>query len=378
MAVRYRKDRKKWQTYWDDPKTGQRKSRMFDTKLEAEKLDDTIKFKKKYEPESFLAAEEENVEEENSLENILFAYLREKRYEKKSLRWIMGCMEIPLKVLGTKKIEEITRQDLSKVLEVMMAQKARDHTGKETDRLLKPVTVRDRMKMFHTVLTWSMKRGYVEYLPVFPELPHATYERIKPPSQEEIKKLLESAPPHIQRVIVLGFQFGMRVGPSELFNLKWEDVDIDGRVVHVKAADKNENEPWRDVPIKESLVPIFKSWCEEDMQKGCEYVVNYHNKGITNLRYGWAGTKKRAGITRKMRPYDLRHAFATEAIAAGADYGTVAKLMGHASAQMVLQFYQHVMTEQKKRAIETLPDIDDSLLKCAHKNVPTISVSTLQ
>ena len=109
MAVRYRKDRKKWQTYWVDPKTGKRTSRMFDTKLEAEKLDDTIKFKKKYEPESFLAEEEEEtIEEENSLENILFAYLREKRFEKKGVRWIMGCMEIPLKVLGSKKLEDIT------------------------------------------------------------------------------------------------------------------------------------------------------------------------------------------------------------------------------------------------------------------------------
>ncbi|MGX8718905.1 MAG: tyrosine-type recombinase/integrase, partial [Desulfovibrio sp.] len=188
----------------------------------------------------------------------------------------------------------------------------------------------------------------------------------------------ETAPPHIQRVIVLGSQFGMRVGPSELFSLKWEDVDIDGQVIHVKAADKNENEPWRDVPIKESLLPVFRSWREEDMQKGCEYVVNYHNKGISNLRYGWAGTKERAGITRRIRPYDLRHAFATEAIAAGADYGTVAKLMGHSSAQMVLQFYQHVMTEQKKRAIEILPDIDDSLLKCAQKNVPTFSAGMIQ
>ena len=29
----------------------------------------------------------------------------------------------------------------------------------------------------------------------------------------------------------------MRVGPSELFSLNWEDVDIDGQVIHVKAAD---------------------------------------------------------------------------------------------------------------------------------------------
>ena len=32
-----------------------------------------------------------------------------------------------------------------------------------------------------------------------------------------------------------------------------------------------------------------------------EQILNYHNKGISNLRHGWAGTKKRAGITRRKR-----------------------------------------------------------------------------
>nr|WP_242621228.1 tyrosine-type recombinase/integrase [Desulfovibrio legallii] len=35
------------------------------------------------------------------------------------------------------------------------------------------------------------------------------------------------------------------------------------------------------------------------------------------------------------RPYDLRHGFATEAIAADVDVGTVATLMGHSSPSMV-------------------------------------------
>ena len=120
-------------------------------------------------------------------------------------------------------------------------------------------------------------------------------------------------------------------------------------------------------------------WKEEDEAKGCPFVVNYHNKQIkTGVKIGWQSMLAKAGITRRIRPYDLRHAFATEAIAAGADVGTVAKLMGHSSAQMVLQFYQHVMTEQKKRAIEALPDLDDSFLKCARKNVSTFSTDRLQ
>lgn len=53
----------------------------------------------------------------------------------------------------------------------------------------------------------------------------------------------------------------------------------------------------------------------------------------------------------------LRHGFATEAIAAGADYGTVAALMGHKSPMMVLKHYQHVKNAQKVAVMEQMPQI---------------------
>ena len=65
---------------------------------------------------------------------------------------------------------------------------------------------------------------------------------------------------------------------------------------------------------------------------------------------------KNAGIRRRIRPYDLRHAFATEAIAAGVDVGTVAQLMGH-DPKMLLDHYQHVADKQKRAAVEALPEI---------------------
>ena len=48
---------------------------------------------------------------------------------------------------------------------------------------------------------------------------------------------------------------------------------------------------------------------------------------------------------------------AAQGIANGADVGTVSKLMGHASPEMVLTHYQHVLTKQKKMAVEALPSL---------------------
>ena len=48
---------------------------------------------------------------------------------------------------------------------------------------------------------------------------------------------------------------------------------------------------------------------------------------------------------------------ATELIAGGVDIGTVAKLMGHSSPTMLLHHYQYVMDEQKRAAVEALPNL---------------------
>ncbi|MBO4317808.1 MAG: tyrosine-type recombinase/integrase [Mailhella sp.] len=50
-------------------------------------------------------------------------------------------------------------------------------------------------------------------------------------------------------------------------------------------------------------------------------------------------------LSRYVRPYDLRHAFAAEAIAAGIDIGTTIRMMAHASPSMVLKRHQHVFTK---------------------------------
>lgn len=44
-------------------------------------------------------------------------------------------------------------------------------------------------------------------------------------------------------------------------------------------------------------------------------------------------------------------------VAAGVDVGTVAKLMGHSSPIMLLNHYQYVMDQQKRAAVQAIPDV---------------------
>ena len=102
---------------------------------------------------------------------------------------------------------------------------------------------------------------------------------------------------------------------------------------------------------------MFEQWKQEDQQTNARHLVNYNGKPVGDFHQAWKRTLGRAGVRLDIRPYDLRHAFATEAIAAGVDVGTVASLMGHSSPTMIFNHYQFVMDKQKRSAVEALPEV---------------------
>lgn len=356
MAIRERKGRAKpWQCYWNNPFTGRRESLSFATREEAEKEDSLVKHRLRFERESFKT---ENIEEETNqeitLEQAYLLYLREKQFSRKSLQWQMDAMRMPLEVYGAHPVSCLGNAEF---LEIM---------NRHANSGVKTTTMRNRLSVLRTVLRWCAERELCE-MPKFPKLPPADYERIPPPTPEELSAIIQAAPPHIQRVIIIGAQIGARVGGSELFRLTWQDVDLVQGIIRIHGAKKNMKAPWREVPIRDSLIPVMANWAIEDRDKGQNFIIHYAGKPVTSIKRAWKSTLERAGISRRIRPYDLRHAFATELIAAGADVGTVAKLMGHTSPTMVLAHYQYVMDKQKKAAIESLPDFAYVPSPCAQR-----------
>jgi len=74
-------------------------------------------------------------------------------------------------------------------------------------------------------------------------------------------------------------------------------------------------------------------------------------EAVKSLRRAWAYAKKEAKIHRELRLYDLRHAFASNALRYGADLKSVSKLVGHSREDTTLRVYQHVVDEQMRDAV---------------------------
>ncbi len=347
MAIRYRKQYKTWQVYWRNPFTGSQECKSFQTKAEAEKENSLVAYRLKYEPESFRKEEEKTEVDETSrtLEQVYIEYLTEKQFSKKHTGCHQVRMRYPLLAFGKKPVDEITQADLESVKTYYLTH--------STNSL---ATIHDKLAALRTVMYYAARKGYRGPV-TFPAIPGAHYKKFVPPTPEELSALFDVALPHIQRVIILGGYMGVRIGQCELFQLTWNDVDFRQCVLRIHGSKKNANAPWREVPIRENLIPIFEAWRAEDMATGAEYLVNYNGHAVRSIRKSWLSALKKAGITRHIRPYDLRHAFGTQLVAAGVDIGTVAHLMGHSNPTMLLTHYQYVMNSQKRNAVESLPNL---------------------
>jgi integrase len=178
---------------------------------------------------------------------------------------------------------------------------------------------------------------------------------IQPPSPNETAAILSVASPHMTRFIYLCMYLGARPGYREILTRKWDDVHWNRFTITVISARKG-GAPVRQVPLHPVLEECLAAWYMIDLKKygkglvGRKGIVNYHGRSISKIGKAWSGTLLRAGITRRIRPYDLRHRFASDLLAQGEDIKTVSEIMGSAPTT-ILKHYQHVARPQHRAAI---------------------------
>lgn len=173
---------------------------------------------------------------------------------------------------------------------------------------------------------------------------------------EELTAIINCSAPHVRRAIILFASTGIRPGPKEGFSLRYSDCDFFRKTITIRAAEKG-GPPVRQVPISSSFMAHLLQWREEDKEGGitCGFIIHYHGSMVQSIKKGWGEAKRRAGITRRLRLYDIRHKFATDLLTTiGVDVKTVSKLLGHKSAMTTVQVYQHVEDRHGREAVERL------------------------
>lgn len=342
MAIRRVKRKKPWQVYWNNPFTARRETVQFQTETEAKAHDSLIRHRLKYDRDYFKPEVAPPVLGKTmTVEELLYAHLAYKRPSKANAERVISDLRPVAALLGNISVTDLAKHQIMQAMNEQLLK-------------VKPKTVRIRFAHLKAAYSWAVEQGILNSVPQF-RLPQASSERIPPPSNDECISIINNALQHVQRVVVLGIYCGMRIGSSELFKLTWQDVDLKSRILRVWSAEKNKKIPWRDVPLCNAVFSEMEKWYAEDNGEG--YIIHWKGKPVKSIKKAWDKALKKAGITRRIRPYDLRHAFATNALEAGADLKSVSEIMGHADTTMVLKTYQHVKASQHKKTVDSLPDI---------------------
>jgi len=171
-------------------------------------------------------------------------------------------------------------------------------------------------------------------------------------TQEEVRMLIGSADNEKSRLIIsMLYSAGLRV--SELVNLKVDDLNLGERTGWVRKGKGNKD---RLFPISETLVKDVQVYLQGREHK---YVFSKDGPLTTrNIQKIILGTRKRAGLQKKVTPHTLRHSFATHLLEQGTDIRVIQSILGHSSLNTT-QIYTHISSEQVKKIVNPLDSLND-------------------
>lgn len=334
-----------WRAYWRNPHTKKiERSEVFHDELDAVEFDLKIKRRLQKDRDSFLPTEKPV----KGGDVLTFRRLSDLYVERPEMA--PSTVETTVYNLAAEinpHIGHLLPEQVNKEVLKRLEEKWRQKGNKQP-------TLNRKMSIVLAILRWAVAEDKIDAHPA----PGYTCkrgetERHPPPSPDELAAIYEAAPAHVRRVIILGAALGARVGESELFQVRWSDVDFQQGFVRVWSALKNRKIVYRDVPVTAATLERLAEWQAAD-GPAAEFVITYKGHPVTHIRTSWAASLRRAGITRYLKPYDMRHYFATRALGRNADLKSVSKLMGHSDTRLTLDTYQHALTECQRDAVELI------------------------
>ena len=173
---------------------------------------------------------------------------------------------------------------------------------------------------------------------------------VDPFTDDEIKTVLATAreyDPRICNLLQFAFYSGLRT--SELFGLKWGDIDWHNGTVHVQRAiverklkETKTKAGTRDVILLPSAVDALKDQKQYSFVGGDFVFVRPKERGsfvdYEHLERPWKYILKRAAV-RYRNPYQTRHTYASQLLSGGENPLFVAQQMGHKTTEMIMRHY---------------------------------------
>ena len=201
------------------------------------------------------------------------------------------------------------------------------------------VTVNGDLRTLRRVLHLAVEWGKLNHAPAIHELPQPQgRERVLSFTEEAL--YLAKASENLRDAAILAVDTGMRPN-SELFPLKWADVDLMAGVIHVRQGKTDSAQ--RSLPLTPRAAEVLQRRKKTAEAKPSAFVfpgagISGH---ITSVQHPHKAAIESAGLA-SFEFYCWRHTFGTRASQSGMDRFTLARLMGHSSPSVAARYYIHV------------------------------------
>lgn len=258
--------------------------------------------------------------------------------------------------IGSVRLDKLTPQHLSAIYRQILEKGLSRRRAEMAHRLL------------HVALDAAVRQGLIPRNPadMVTDRPRSARDA-KPPiiTREQAQDILNAAKGSRAYIpLVIAFATGMRRG--EVLGLRWQDLDLDRGLVHVRgqwqrdgyqALKTSSNE--RTVPLPPSVVEILRH------HRASQKVVSLSGWVCTGrfadqpfsaqwLDHYFAKIRDQLGLDKRLTVHSIRRSYATWLAESGVDPKTIASLLGHSTIRTTLEIYQQVTGNMTQRAAESL------------------------
>ena len=237
---------------------------------------------------------------------------------------------------------------------------------------LAPKTVSDILCVLKAVLRYGRENRYpcadLQGLraPLRQKAPVQTFGK---DARTRLEQGLLAARDTVSLGILTTLYTGVRIG--ELCGLRWEDVDLENGLIHVRhtverianlapgaehktkvviSEPKTENSA-RLIPIQRFLLDYLR---DRKCSSSCYLLTGTEKHTEPRVFYGRYQTVLRSKGLPPLSFHALRHTFATRCVETGFDVKSLSEILGHANISTTLSVYVHPSMDSKRRQMELL------------------------
>jgi integrase len=211
---------------------------------------------------------------------------------------------------------------------------------------------------------WREAEGrYRKEIPGFPLPP--LIKRFKVPKthpnpvrQQDVARILDAAPMHLQEITLLTINTGARIG--EILNAAVKEVDWENAKLTFPA-ERTKGHQERIVDLNEIAMALLWRLRQRlpDPNDGDARLIRYQRapgsepRPINSIRTAWRNTLRRAGIPGKYRFHGTRGSFITYLAANGVPLPVIQRIVGHEDPRTTAR-YIAIEDEYAKQAVQKL------------------------